>query len=213
MKHLRHIAGLIGWSLILYATLAHAQAPMPIGRVAALEGDVMGRHTGSSAAERLSVQSPVYQDDLIQTLAASKVKLVLVDGTMLTLGPESALRLTEYVYTPQSSSQKSVVQVFFGAFRAVVQKVFPGGIVEVHTSNAVAAVRGTDWMARVGTDATAVVVLEGMVSVRQARPDVAAAVVLTAGMGTDVLADQAPTPPKQWGAPRIEALRQATALP
>jgi len=108
MKYLGCITGLVGWSLVLYATLSHAQSSIPIGHVTALEGDVMGRHAGSTAAERLSIQSPVYQDDLIQTLAAAKVKLVLVDGTVLTLGPDSALRLTEYVYTPSSSAQKSV---------------------------------------------------------------------------------------------------------
>jgi hypothetical protein len=213
MKHLGCITGLVGWSLLLYATLSHAEAPTPIGHVAALEGDVLRRHMDIPAAERLSVQSPVYQGDEIQTLTDAKVKLVLVDGTVLTLGPKSALRLTEYVYTPPSSSQKSVLQLFFGVFRAVVQHVLPGGSVEVHTSNAVAAIRGTDWMARVEFDATAVVVLEGTVSVRQARSDIGGAVVLTAGVGTDVRADQPPTPPKQWGAPRIEALRQATTLP
>jgi hypothetical protein len=103
--------------------------------------------------------------------------------------------------------------MFFGTFRAVVQRVLPEGIFEVHTSNAVAAIRGTDWMARVETDTTAVVVLEGMVSVRHVRSDIGGAVVLRAGMGTDVRDWQPPTPPKRWGAPRIEALRQATTLP
>lgn len=88
----------------------------------------------SAQAERLHLQSFVYQEDQIQTMAAAKAKLVLVDDTVLTLGPESSLRLTEYVYTPHSQHQKSVLQVFVGAIRVALQTVLPDGIFEVHTS-------------------------------------------------------------------------------
>jgi hypothetical protein len=213
MKQLRYLAGLVCWSLIWGATLTEAQQLTPIGRVTALEGTVIGHHTGSAGAERLHLQSFVYQEDRIQTMAASKAQLVLVDDTVLTLGPESSLRLTEYVYAPPSQEQKSVLQMVAGVFRVVVQKVLPGGVFEVYTSNAVSAIRGTDWMVEVKPDATAVVVLEGQVAVRHARPDIGGTVILTAGMGTDVRGNQAPTPPKQWGAARVEALRQATTLP
>jgi hypothetical protein len=213
MKQLRYMASLICWSIVCCTTLAHAQQLIPIGRVTALEGVVMRQYTGNPQAERLHLQSFVYQEDRIQTMAAAKVKLALVDSTVLTLGPESSLRLTEYVYTPHTQTQKSVLEMVAGAFRVAVQKVLPQGVFEVHTSNAVAAIRGTDWMLQVQPDATAVVVLEGQVAVRHARPDIGGTVVLTAGQGTDVRGNAAPTPPKQWGAARVEALRQATTLP
>jgi hypothetical protein len=213
MKQLGNIIGLVCWSLIGCAALTDAQQLTSIGRVTALEGVVMSHHTGRSEAERLYSQSSVYEEDRIQTMAASKVKLTLVDGTVLTLGPESSLRLTEYVYSPSSQGQKSVLQALAGAFRIAVQKVLPEGVFEVHTSNAVAAIRGTEWMAEVKPEATAVVVLEGQVSVRHARPEIGGAVLLSAGEGTDVRGNQAPTPPKTWGAARVEALRQATKLP
>jgi hypothetical protein len=57
------------------------------------------------------------------------------------------------------------------------------------------------------------VVLQGEVAVRHARPEVPGSVQLTAGMGTDVLGQQPPTPPKQWGAARVQALLTATTLP
>jgi hypothetical protein len=213
MKQLRNMIGLICWGLIWCATLTEAQQLTPIGRVTALEGVVVRHHPDSSQAERLHLQSFVHQEDRIQTMAASRVKLVLVDDTVLTLGPESSLRLTEYVYTPSSQHRKSVLQAFVGVFRIAVQKVLPEGVFEVHTSNAVAAIRGTEWMAEVKPETTAVVVLEGQVAVRHARPDIGGAVVLTTGEGTDVRGNQAPTPPKTWGTARVEALRQATTLP
>jgi hypothetical protein len=212
MKQLRCMAGLVCGSIIWCATLAYAQQLIPIGRVTALEGVVIRQYTGNPQAERLHLQSFVYQEDRIQTMAAAKVKLVLVDDTVLTLGPASSLRLTEYVYTPHAQVQKSVLEMVAGIFRVVVQKILPHGLFEVHTHNAVAAIRGTDWMAHVQPDATAVVVLEGQVAVRHARPDIGGTVILTAGAGTDVRGNAAPTPPKQWGATRVEALRQATTL-
>lgn len=213
MQQLRWMVGLVCWSIIWCVTLAQAQQLIPIGHVTALEGVVMRQYAGSPRTERLHLQSFVYQEDRIQTMAAAKVKLVLVDHTVLTLGPESSLRLTEYVYTPHAQVQKSVLEMVAGVFRMAVQKVLPHGVFEVYTRNAVAAIRGTDWMAQVQPDATAVVVLEGQVAVRHARPDIGGTVVLTAGTGTDVRGNAAPTPPNQWGAARVEALRQATTLP
>jgi hypothetical protein len=205
--------GMVCWGLICCATLTEAQPSTPIGRVTAMQGVVVGHPAGNSQAERLHLRSVVHQEEQIQTMADSKVKLGLVDGTVLTLGPESSLRLTAYVYTPSSQSQRSVLQAFVGVFRMAVQKVLPAGVFEVHTSNAVAAIRGTEWMVEVKPEATAVVVLEGRVAVSHARPDIGGAVVLTAGEGTDVRGDQAPTPPKIWGTARVEALRQLTTLP
>lgn len=208
-----YVTGLVWCSIVLCVALARSQPRDPIGRVAALEGRVMIRHKGSTQAERLQAQSLVYQEDLIQTMAASKVKLVLVDETMLTLGPKGALRLTEYVYKPQQQTQKSALKAFFGVLRVVAKKVLPSGTFEVHTSNAVAAVRGTDWMARVTLNTTAVVVLEGAVAVTHKRHDVVGEAILTADMGTDVRGDRPPTPPKKWGDARVHALLRATTLP
>jgi hypothetical protein len=213
MKQLTKMTGLICWSIIWCATLTEAQPSTPIGRVTAMQGVVVGHPAGNSRAERLHLRSVVHQEDRIQTMADSKVKLGLVDGTVLTLGPESSLRLTAYVYTPSSQRQNSVLQAVVGVFRMAVQKVLPAGVFEVHTSNAVAAIRGTEWMVETKPDTTAVVVLEGRVAVRHTRPDIGGAVVLTAGEGTDVRGDQAPTPPKTWGTARVEALRQVTTLP
>jgi len=213
MKQLGNMIGLVCWSLLGCATLTDAQPLTSIGRVTALEGVVMSHHIGRSEAERLYSQSPVHQEDRIQTMAASKVKLTMVDDTVLTLGPESSLRLTEYVYSPSTQRQQSVLQAFVGTFSIAVQKVLPEGVFEVHTSNAVAAIRGTKWMVEVKPEATAVMVLRGQVIVRHAQPDIGGTVVLNAGEGMDMRGNQMPTSPQTWSAARVEAMRQATTMP
>jgi hypothetical protein len=203
---------LVYWGIIVFATVAVAQQPDSIGRVMALTGQATVQHTGSAQAVPLTMLSPLYQGDLIRTQAAAKVRMALVDGTTLALGEQSTVRISDFVYAPAQQTRKSLLTVVEGIFR-VLTTVLPGSTFEVHTTNAVAAVRGTDWLGQVQRDATAMVVLQGDVEVTQARLEVQGSVRLTAGLGTDVLGQQPPTPPKPWGAARVQALLTATTLP
>jgi hypothetical protein len=150
---------------------------------------------------------------MIQTEATSRLRLTFRDGTIINLGEESRLEITSYLYSPRQKTQTSLLTFPVGVFRAIVKRVLPHSTFEVATATAVAAIRGTDWMAEVRPDATAIVVLQGEVAVSNARSAVAGAVTLTPGMGTTVRVDQPPTTPTQWGGARVDALRQATSLP
>jgi hypothetical protein len=203
---------LVYWGIVLAATAVLAQQPDSIGQVVALTGQAVVQHRAGTSAEPLTMQSRLYQDDLIHTQTASKVRLALVDGTTLVLGEQSTLHLTEFVYAP-GQSRKSLMTMVQGVFKLVISTVLPRSTFEVHTTSAVAAVRGTEWLGQVTRDATAILVLEGEVAVSHARPAVAGTVLLTAGTGTDVVGQQPPTPPKPWGEARIRALVAATTLP
>jgi len=212
--------GRAGWlsvltvaSTLLWSVLALAQQRESIGQVASLEGQATVRHAGSSEAMSLSVQNPVYRDDTIQTLEASKIKLVLIDGTQLTLGERGTMTLSKFVYAPQHNTHQGVVSITRGFFRAVAHKVLPQTAFEVRTATAVAAVRGTQWLGEVTPEATAIVVLEGEVTVVQADAKVRGKVVLTPGQGTDVHGKNPPTAPKKWPEERVSKLQRATALP
>jgi hypothetical protein len=71
------MAGILLWSVI-----ALAQQQEPIGQIAALQGQVTVQHAGSTQAVPLSSQNPVYREEIIQTLEASKIKLVLLDNPL-----------------------------------------------------------------------------------------------------------------------------------
>ena len=55
------------------------------------------------------------------------------------------LHLTKFVYAP-GQSRKSLLTVVQGVFKLVISKVLPRSTFEVHTTNTVAAVRGTEWL-------------------------------------------------------------------
>jgi hypothetical protein len=203
---------LVYLGIVLLTSVGLAQPPDSIGRVVALAGQATVQHKGQTQAEPLMMQSVLHRDDFIRTQAASKVRIALVDGTTLALGEQSTLYIGDVVQSAPRSRSTWLTMVA-GVFRLVVDKVLPGSTFEVHTTNAVAAVRGTDWLGQVTPEATAIVVLQGEVAVKQGRPEVQGTVLLSAGMGTDVVGPQAPTPAKQWGAARVQALVQATTLP
>jgi hypothetical protein len=200
-------------SIGLGSSAVLAQQPPSIGQVTALQGQATVQHAGNTQAMPLSVESPVYREDLIQTLAASKIKLVLLDGTELSLGEVSTMTLSKFVYTPQQRAHQGIINIARGIFRAVTRKVFPQTTFEVRTATAVAAVRGTQWLGEVTPEATAITVIEGEVAVAHAQARIGGAVVLMPGQGTDVEGQQPPTAPKLWAAERVSRLLQATTLP
>lgn len=205
-----HVLAYLG--IVLLTSIGLAQPSDSVGRVVALTGQATVQHQGQTRAEPLMLQSLLYRNDRIRTQAASKIRIALVDGTTLALGEQSTLHIVDVVHSSEQS-RMTLLTMLEGIFRLVVDKVLPGSAFEVHTTNAVAAVRGTDWLGQVTREATAIVVLQGEVAVKQARLDVRETVRLSAGLGTDVIGPQAPTPAKQWGAARIQALVQATTLP
>ena len=198
-------------STLLWSSTVLAQES--IGEVTALEGQANVQRAGSAQAMPLRVQSPVYRGDTIKTLEASKIKLLLIDGTGLTLGERGTMTLSQLVYAPQRNTHQGVVSIVSGIFRAVTRKVLPQTTFEVRTATAVAAVRGTQWLGEVTPDTTAIVVLDGEVAVAHADASVRGEVVLTPGMGTDVQGKAPPTAPRQWAEKRVSTLLQATALP
>jgi hypothetical protein len=123
--HPRGLMVLTTASLLLWGVIALAQQQAPIGQVAALQGQATVQHAGSTQAVPLSSQNPVYREDIIQTLEASKIHLVLLDGTELTLGEYGTMTLSKFVYAPQQRMHQGVVSIGTGFFHAVARKVLP----------------------------------------------------------------------------------------
>jgi hypothetical protein len=206
---------LVGHSLLgmlLMASTAWPQSQASIGRVSALEGQATVLRQGRFAPESLALQKPVFQEDIIETDVASKLRLTLTDALVISLGEQSRLELKQFLYDARRQTRTGRLTILRGVFRAVVKHLLPESTVEVITSTAVAAIRGTDLMGEVTADSSAIVVLEGAVMIANARPGVRGSVTLTEGTGSTVTADQPPSGPTRWSESRIEALRQATAV-
>jgi len=141
--HLRHgIATLVG-VLVLFAALgARAEE---VGAVAEIEGQAEVMRAGSTEWAPLKPGDAVQLGDQVRTPAGSKLKLLFRDDSVLTLAPNSQLKVDESVV---GTAPVSSFSLFMGAIRAVVTDRYgaQGARFEVETPTAVAGVRGTGFI-------------------------------------------------------------------
>ena len=118
------------------------------------------------AATRNSQPAKVKEDlnwnDLLQTQHSGRVRAGLKDGSILSLGSDSELRIVQH----DSASQQTSLEMDFGKIRSQVVKINKlGGKFEMKTPNAVIGVIGTDFYVGFENNATTVICYKGKVSV------------------------------------------------
>jgi hypothetical protein len=134
---------LIGMALLLGAPGAHAEE---VGAVAEMEGQTEILRIGTAAWTPLKPGDAVQLGDQVRTGAASKLKLLFRDESVVTLAPNSTLKVDEQVVG--AAAPVSHFSLLVGAIRAVVTDRYgaAGARFEVETPTAVAGVRGTGFI-------------------------------------------------------------------
>jgi ferric-dicitrate binding protein FerR (iron transport regulator) len=218
-SHMRHfplprfVGGFIVGGMFCMASIVWPQSQDSIGRVTAVEGRATVLRQGRFAPEVVTLQKPVFQEDIIETDVASKVRITLTDATIISLGERSRLELRQFQYDPRQQAHTGRFIIPSGIFRTIIKTLLPQSTIEIITPTALAAIRGTDLMGEVSAESTAIVVLEGTVMVSNVSPRFRALATLTPGTGTTVVDEQPPSAVTKWSESRIEALRQATTIP
>jgi len=147
MTNERFTMSLIAATLLLSPALASAEdsGAGGVGVYTAVMGKVTVTHPGEARVLPVKLHDEVLFKDVIQTDKESRTKAFFQDDSVLTVGENSRVEITEYIYDPDANVRRSVVKVMQGQVRALVSKVFKsnGSRFEVHTPSAVAAARGT----------------------------------------------------------------------
>jgi hypothetical protein len=108
------------------------------------------------------VKDDLIWNDLLKTEASGRVRAVLTDGSMLSLGSSSSLHVVQH----DATSQQTSLEMDAGKLRSKVVKVTqPNGKFEVRTPNAVIGVVGTDFFVQYDNNRTTVICYSGMVKV------------------------------------------------
>jgi len=135
---------------------ASGPAAQPAGSVTAL--DPAATRNGGSLNNRDSVQ----WNDLLQTNLSGRLRVGLRDGSILSLGSNSQMRVVQH----DPVAQQTTLEILFGRLRSQVVKLTqPNSKFEVRTPTAVAGVIGTDFLLIVTADHTSVIVFSGVVQV------------------------------------------------
>lgn len=123
---------------------AQAQSPGAVGVVTTLQGQATVVHVASTTSTPLKFRDSIFERDRINTAENSIVKVLMGGRAVVTVRELSVLTITEDLgrTTINLESGKIAVSV-------AKQRMQPGEKLEVHTPNAVAAVRGTVFVVEV----------------------------------------------------------------
>lgn len=176
---------------VLMAAPTALWAAEDVGTMIALKGQAKVLRAGSDKAA--SLNDPIELNDVVETSAQSRAKILFIDESMLTLRSNSKASIKEFVYS-QEGGGTSIFNLLEGRMRAVVGKTS----FEVHTPTTVAAARGTviEFVVGVyqGVPFTTIVCLEGTVEVSSSDPTISGSVMV--GAGTTVTVMQGAPPPE-----------------
>lgn len=119
----------------------------------------------SRNASPVKVKDTLQWNDLLKTDTNGRLRAGLTDGSILSLGSNSELRVVE----SNAQSQQTSIDISYGKLRNQVVKITkPGGKYEVKTPNAVIGVVGTDFYVSFGENRTTVICYVGKVAVTPA---------------------------------------------
>jgi hypothetical protein len=115
------------------------------GTVRNISGTVLVLHEHSDTAYTLKQGLAVFNGDTIITAKMSRVTLLLLDKSLLTLTPQSKLVLERSLYNRGTGSRDTRLQLLFGRLRTIVSKITGENIYRIKTPTAAAGARGTDF--------------------------------------------------------------------
>src|SRR5512135_1844593 len=138
----------------LCAPQAAAAAEQRAGEIGAL------RPAATRNDAEAHVKDDLHWNDLLKTDVAGRLRANLADGSLLSLGSSSQLRVVQH----DAAAQQTSLEVNYGRLRSrVVKLTQPGAKFEVRTPHAVCGVIGTDFYIFVDAVRTVVIVYSGRV--------------------------------------------------
>jgi hypothetical protein len=130
---------------LMFATLAALPGQViaaGVGVTSAAAGDPVGQPP--AAAERiLRVGIDVEANERVTTSAEDRAHLVFLDGTSVTIGPNSVLTIDKFVFDPAAGKGDMGVTLTKGVFRLVGGKISKSNEITIATPAATIGIRGS----------------------------------------------------------------------
>jgi hypothetical protein len=176
------------------APAADSKAEGIIGTIMEVEGKASVIPAGQKAAKPLALKDSIHMNDVIETGAKSKVFVLFIDNTQITLSENTKLTVNQYVFDPDNAAaNKASYNVLNGTFQylsgLIAKKKDPD--VNIETPYGTIGIRGTKLWAGNLKDTYGVHVEEGAVQVKND----AGKVIVNKGQGTTLKSRKAPPPP------------------
>src|SRR5262245_56014502 len=112
-----------------------------VGIASVVEGEPVGLPPGGTQRV-LRVGIDMNADEKVTTKADDRAHLVFLDGTSLTIGPNSEVVIDKYVYNPEKKAGEMALSVQRGTLRFVGGVISKTSEVKVNTPSASMGIRG-----------------------------------------------------------------------
>ncbi len=128
-----------------YALPAVAENDDSVGVVVAVQGTVTMQPATMTPPVRLRPFDELGPLSILDSQLSSRCKVLYTDDSLVTLGENSRLEITEQTYRAGNDQRAFVAHLIRGAVRALVARSFEGGnsTYEIHAGTSVATARGT----------------------------------------------------------------------
>ncbi len=130
---------LVGAAVLGLFSTAHAQGR--IGVTQSIQNNPVGKPPGG-LDRVLRVGTDVQANEIISTTANDRAHLVFLDGTTLTIGPDSSMTIDKFVYDPTTQKGELAVNATKGVFRIIGGRISKTSAIAVTTPAATMGIRG-----------------------------------------------------------------------
>lgn len=115
------------------------------GTFVAVQGTVTMQPATLTAPRAVRPYDDIGPLAIVETKSDSRAKILFDDDTLIAIGANSRLEMTEQTYSPGSENRAFVAHLMRGKVRVLAGRRFPGdnSVFEVHSRTAVATARGT----------------------------------------------------------------------
>ncbi|MEP6538283.1 MAG: FecR family protein [Bryobacteraceae bacterium] len=125
-------------------TVSASAAESVVGSVKTAQGAVVRR-----GADTIPIREGMHLllNDTLRTAADGRLGLILQDGTRISLGPNTELRIDQFVYEPVDGKFSLLLRLRRGVMAYISGQIarFSPGSVSVETPTAVLGLRGTEF--------------------------------------------------------------------
>jgi hypothetical protein len=190
-----------------FLPLRPAMAQAAAGEVLAMGGQCFIEAGGQRS--QVKIGDPVHVGDTLDAPEGAKLKLRMVDGSVISVASGSRMTIDAYA-GGGGQARDAKLSLAAGLLRAVVAPVSQPSRFEVATATGVAAVRSTDWFIEAKPGSTQVGVLAGTVSLTSSATE--HAVDIPARWGARVEAGRDPVQARVWRQSEFDAVIARTDL-
>jgi len=165
-----------------------------VGRFTDIRGDVSLKRIKTII--KPSINDPVVIKDLVITGGASRTKLILIDSSLLNIGNNSRVEITDFLL--DRDTRKGIILIKTGALHAKAESLaVPNSRFEIRTPTAVIGARGTEWFTETKEEGTSIYSMSKSIAVyNPAYPN--QVVTIPENHFSSVMKGAMPTPPQAY---------------